>query len=114
MFKNIKSGPLKMPDWLSTEVKDLLTQLLKRDPTKWLGAGKTDAEEIKSHAWFSVLNWKDVYDWKLVHPKPAKKEIKITKTALSLEEKAYGAYANIGQFDEKELKAAESVLVENL
>jgi len=96
MFKNIKQGPLKMPDWLSIEVKDLLTQLLKWDPTKWLGAGKTDAEEIKTHAWFKDINWEHVYQWKLVHPKPAKKEIKVTWAALSLEEKAYGAYANIG------------------
>lgn len=81
---------------MSSEVKDLLTQLLKREPTKRLGAGKTDSEEIKTHPWFSVLNWQDVYERKLVHPKPAKKEIKITKAALSLEEKAYGAYANIG------------------
>lgn len=83
---------------------------MKREPTKRLGAGKTDSEEIKTHPWFKNINWDDVYNRKLVHPKPPKKEIKVTRAALSLEEKAYGAYANIGQFDMKYVPNMESIL----
>jgi serine/threonine protein kinase len=114
MFKNIKQGPLKMPDRLSEEAKDLLVKLLNWDPTKRLGAGRTDAEEIKSHSFFRNINWKDVYERKLVHPRPPKKDIKLTKAALSLEERAYGAYANIGKFDVHKLDEFESVIQEDV
>jgi len=110
MFKNIKQGPLKMPDRLSEDSKDLLVKLLNRDPTKRLGAGRTDALEIRSHPFFRNINWKDVYERKLQHPRPPKQDIKMTKAALSLEERAYGAYANIGRFDVNQLQDVDSIV----
>jgi len=110
MFKNIKQGSLKMPDRLSEEAKDLLVKLLNWDRARRLGAGRTDAEEIKSHSFFRNINWKDVYERKLVHPKPQKKEIKLTKAALSLEGIAYGAYANVGKFNIHKLEVFDSVI----
>ncbi len=35
-----------------------------------MGAGSLDAEEIKRHPWFDEINWEDVYNRKLVPPKP--------------------------------------------
>jgi serine/threonine protein kinase len=91
MFKNIKQGPLKMPERFTEDAKDLILKLINRDPTKRLGAGKMDAEEIMKHPFFKNINWIDVMNRKLKHPKPPVREFKITKTVLSLEEKAYGA-----------------------
>ena len=34
---------------------------------------KSDAEEIKSHAWFKELDWEEVYQRKLKPPPPPKK-----------------------------------------
>lgn len=35
-------------------------KLLQRNPTKRLGSGKGDAEEIKCHPFFKGINWIDV------------------------------------------------------
>jgi hypothetical protein len=43
---------------------------LNRNPQKRLGAGSDDAEEIKAHAFFKDIDWKEVYERKLVPPKP--------------------------------------------
>lgn len=40
-----------------------------------MGAGISDAEEIKCHPWFDGINWHDVYNRKLCPPKPCLKNI---------------------------------------
>jgi len=76
LFKNIQAAPLKLPVFLSTEVKQLIIALLNRNPKKRLGAGKSDADEIKKHPWFKSINWQDVLEMKLKPPKPFIKELK--------------------------------------
>ena len=44
--------------------------MLNRNPNKRLGAGPSDAEEIKSHKWFKGFDWNEVYNRKLIPPKP--------------------------------------------
>jgi hypothetical protein len=39
----------------------LMQQLLTREPELRLGSGPTDAQEIRSHAFFSGVSWEDVY-----------------------------------------------------
>ncbi|CAD8166775.1 unnamed protein product [Paramecium pentaurelia] len=67
--ENIKRAPLKIPRHLSQEAKDIIIQLLIRDPKRRLGC-KEDAKEIKSHPWFRDINWQDCYNKKLQPPKP--------------------------------------------
>ena len=69
-FKNIQVGPLKVPDFISPDCKSLLVALLNRNPTKRLGGGKLDAEEVKGHPWFKDINWDDVINKRLKPPKP--------------------------------------------
>ncbi|XP_078413060.1 ribosomal protein S6 kinase alpha-5-like isoform X1 [Cetorhinus maximus] len=40
--------------------KNLIQKLLMKDPKQRLGSGPTGAEEIKSHAFFQGLNWRDL------------------------------------------------------
>ena len=47
---------------------------MNRNPNKRLGAGPSDADEIKAHPFFKDTNWIDVYNRKLIPPKP---EIKL-------------------------------------
>jgi tRNA A-37 threonylcarbamoyl transferase component Bud32 len=68
LFYNIEKAPLKIPSYLSNESKSLLKGLLQRNPTKRLGSGKGDSEEIKSHPFFQGINWKDVENRKLKPP----------------------------------------------
>ena len=49
-----------MPASISNEAKSLIISLLNRNPNKRLGAGPTDAEEIKKHAWFDGIDWEKI------------------------------------------------------
>lgn len=64
LMANILSDDLKIPSHLSKNVKDLLSKLLEKDPERRLG-NENGAEELKSHPWFSNINWKDVSRRKL-------------------------------------------------
>lgn len=46
----------------------ILEQLLCRDPTRRLGAGPTDAEEIKAHIFFQGINWDDIMNKRVPAP----------------------------------------------
>lgn len=35
-----------------------LSQLLQKEPSRRLGSGPTGGDEIKSHKWFRLINWK--------------------------------------------------------
>lgn len=59
LINNISTGKLKIPTFLSIEAKELLKDLLQRDPSKRLGAIR-DAEEIKQHRFFRGIDWEIV------------------------------------------------------
>ena len=48
--------PIQMP----RDSVSLLQRLLTRDPTRRLGAGPNDAEEVKAHPFFRDINWDDL------------------------------------------------------
>jgi len=56
MYNKIQHGVLRFPPFLSEHCKNLIIQLLNRDPKKRLGS-KSDMEEIKAHPFFKTLNW---------------------------------------------------------
>ena len=95
MFKNIKSGPLRMPERLSKDAKDFIIKLLNKNPTKRLGAGKKDSEELKSHPFFSGVNWENVLSRKQVMSKPVLREVK--RSTINLADIVYGEYAGVGK-----------------
>ncbi|KAI6214598.1 hypothetical protein M3Y94_00287300 [Aphelenchoides besseyi] len=57
----ILKARLNLPAYLSHEAKDLIKNLLKRRMDARLGAGPTDAMEIKKHAFFRSIDWNMVY-----------------------------------------------------
>ena len=65
-----------MPASMSNEGKSLLISLLNRNPNKRLGAGPTDAEEIKKHPFFEHVDWDAVYRRKVHVPKPFIRDIR--------------------------------------
>ncbi len=46
--------------YLSENARDLCRKLLVKDPEKRLGSGVRDAEDIKDHPWFDVINWEAI------------------------------------------------------
>lgn len=47
-------------DRMSPACKDFLIGLLNPDPAQRLGGGSTGVEELKSHSWFSGLDWEAI------------------------------------------------------
>lgn len=56
--------PIHMP----RDSVSILQKLLTREPELRLGSGPTDAQEIMSHAFFSNINWDDVYHKRIPPP----------------------------------------------
>lgn len=106
LLRNIQIAPLKLPLFLSPEIKNLLIALLDRNPQKRLGSGKEDAGEIKAHPWFKGINWQEALERKLNPPKPTIKAlarkgivkhvfIEATNTSNNIEEWDYTGKLNI-------------------
>ena len=57
LFDNIKQGPLRIPHTMSKVARDLILNLLNRNPKKRMGASSRDSEELKEHEFFKDVNW---------------------------------------------------------
>jgi len=57
MFEKIMKAELTFPPTMTPYAKDLLSRLLVRDPTKRLGSGERDANELKEHPFFADMDW---------------------------------------------------------
>ncbi|GAM25981.1 hypothetical protein SAMD00019534_091560 [Acytostelium subglobosum LB1] len=68
MTKLIVAAQLKFPAGISKNASSLISMLLNRDPTKRLGSGESDVEEIKSHPFFRSLNWTKVLNKEIDPP----------------------------------------------
>ena len=55
---------------MSNPAKSLVLQLMERDPCARLGSSHRDAEDIKSHPFFSGLDWGKVLNREYEVPKP--------------------------------------------
>ncbi|CAM6092705.1 unnamed protein product [Calypogeia fissa] len=66
--EKILKGDVKYPKQFSDSAKDLIKKLLEADLTKRIGCLKSGATEVKSHAWFSTLDWNNVMLKKDVPP----------------------------------------------
>ena len=53
---------------MTPDAKDLCARLLNKDPTQRLGAGPTDAEEIRNHPWFECIDWQKIESKALAPP----------------------------------------------
>jgi len=70
LFNNIQRGPLKLPVSMTTEAKNLIVNLLNRNPSKRLGSGQDGSNEIKRHPFFDGIDWELVSKRGLQVPKP--------------------------------------------
>ncbi|KAF0972041.1 hypothetical protein FDP41_009737 [Naegleria fowleri] len=68
MYELILKAPLKFPNFIPADAQSLLRGLLEREEFKRLGGGPTDALEIKSHPFFSNIDWDQLYERKLEPP----------------------------------------------
>lgn len=57
IYEKILAGKLEFPPHFDAQLCDLLTGLLQPDPQRRLGCGAAGAEDVKSHSWFSGVDW---------------------------------------------------------
>ena len=71
IYDRIVSGRVRFPSYFSTDLKDLLRNLLQVDSTERYGNLKNGVDDIKGHKWFSTTDWTAIYQKKVeAHFKP--------------------------------------------
>eukprot|EP00535_Pseudo-nitzschia_heimii_P011815 CAMPEP_0197198956 /NCGR_PEP_ID=MMETSP1423-20130617/33638_1 /TAXON_ID=476441 /ORGANISM="Pseudo-nitzschia heimii, Strain UNC1101" /LENGTH=663 /DNA_ID=CAMNT_0042652803 /DNA_START=80 /DNA_END=2071 /DNA_ORIENTATION=- len=68
LFEKIRNSELHYPASLSSSSKHLLRGLLTKDPTRRLGSGPKDAEEIKPHPFFASIDWERLQKGEIAPP----------------------------------------------
>jgi protein kinase A len=59
---------VRFPSHFSSDLKDLLRNLLQVDLTKRYGNLKNGVDDIKTHKWFSSTDWIAIYQRKVEPP----------------------------------------------
>jgi len=91
IYEKIVSGKVRFPSHFTSDLKDLLRNLLSVDLTKRYGNLKNGVSDIKNHKWFSSVDWIAVYQKKLEAPFVPKI-------------KSAGDTSNFDDYDEEQLK----------
>eukprot|EP00064_Thunnus_orientalis_P004470 superscaffoldBa00000407_g4482 len=68
IYEKIVSGKVRFPSHFSSDLKDLLRNLLQVDLTKRFGNLKNGVNDIKNHKWFSTTDWIAIYERKVEAP----------------------------------------------
>jgi protein kinase A len=68
IYEKIVSGKVRFPSHFSTDLKDLLRNLLQVDLTKRFGNLKNGVNDIRSHKWFSTTDFIAIYQKKVDAP----------------------------------------------
>ncbi|XP_037086824.1 cAMP-dependent protein kinase catalytic subunit beta-like isoform X3 [Pollicipes pollicipes] len=68
IYERIVSGKVRYPSHFSSDLKDLLRNLLQVDLTKRYGNLKNGVNDIKGHKWFTTTDWIAVYQKKVTAP----------------------------------------------
>ncbi|GFT19125.1 ribosomal protein S6 kinase beta-1 [Nephila pilipes] len=67
-IEKILKHKLAFPPYISEEAKDLIRKLMRRPVNQRLGSGPDDAEPIKKHPFFQIVNWDDLLAKKIEPP----------------------------------------------
>lgn len=68
IYEKIVSGRLRFASHFSSDLKDVLRNLLQVDLTKRYGNLKNGVNDIKGHKWFSTVDWIAIFQKKVAAP----------------------------------------------
>ncbi|XP_060716536.1 cAMP-dependent protein kinase catalytic subunit alpha isoform X2 [Tachysurus vachellii] len=68
IYEKIVSGKVRFPSHFSSDLKELLRNLLQVDLTKRYGNLKNGVNDIKGHKWFSTTDWISIYQKRVEAP----------------------------------------------
>ncbi|KAJ8662271.1 hypothetical protein O0I10_001964 [Lichtheimia ornata] len=64
----IQNKKLQVPYYVTSDAKDLLNRLLRKNPNTRLGYGDDGTEQVQAHKWFRRIKWKDMLERKVQPP----------------------------------------------
>ncbi|GFS69755.1 cAMP-dependent protein kinase catalytic subunit 1 [Nephila pilipes] len=68
IYEKIVSGKVRFPSHFTSDLKDLLKNLLQVDLTKRYGNLKNGVNDIKNHKWFATTDWITIFQKKMKAP----------------------------------------------
>ncbi|XP_063475010.1 serine/threonine-protein kinase N2-like isoform X3 [Symphalangus syndactylus] len=68
VYDNIVNGEVRYPRFLSTVAISIMRSLLRRNPERRLGATEKDAEDVKKHPFFWLIDWSALMEKKVKPP----------------------------------------------
>ncbi|CAF0805905.1 unnamed protein product [Rotaria sp. Silwood1] len=68
IYEKIVQGKFKFPSHFSSDLKDLVRNLLQADLTKRYGNLKNGTRDIKYHKWFTAINWISIFEKRVKAP----------------------------------------------
>eukprot|EP00929_Paragymnodinium_shiwhaense_P080304 TRINITY_DN4186_c0_g1_i1.p1 TRINITY_DN4186_c0_g1~~TRINITY_DN4186_c0_g1_i1.p1 ORF type:complete len:359 (+),score=91.33 TRINITY_DN4186_c0_g1_i1:82-1158(+) len=68
LFERIRRGDLAYPSYISPVAKSLLQSLLEGDPSKRLGGGPGDGEEVRNHPCLAGIDWLAIQQRRITPP----------------------------------------------
>jgi len=95
IYEKIVSGKVRFPSHFSTDIKELLRNLLQVDLTKRYGNLKNGVQDIRGHKWFATTDWISLYQKKIEAPFLPKS-------------KGPGDHSNFDTYDEEPLHISSS------
>ena len=105
LFKAIKGADLKFPSGFSEPSKTFIKCMLERDPVKRLGMKTSMHGNIRSHTFFSKIDWNKIEN-RMVEP-PFKPKVKSPADISNFETEHTMAKAKLSQIDDKLLKTID-------
>ncbi|ORX49533.1 Pkinase-domain-containing protein [Hesseltinella vesiculosa] len=67
-LEGIQKKKVQVPYYISSDAKDLIIRLLRKNPNQRLGHGKDGLQRIKTHGFFRKIDWKKLAEKKLTPP----------------------------------------------
>jgi serine/threonine protein kinase len=68
IYDAILANELHFPDYVTRDTIDIIQKLLCKEPESRLGSGTNGAEQVMAHAFFSDVNWDDLYHKRISAP----------------------------------------------
>jgi len=62
IYQKILRGHIDWPHFFDSRARELISKLLKPDPTQRLGCLRNGAEDVANEAWFAKVDWQSVLD----------------------------------------------------
>ncbi len=60
-MNEILNKEIPIPKKLSVEARDLLKQVLRKEPSQRIGCREGGVDELKAHPWFATIDWMQLY-----------------------------------------------------